>query len=97
VRAGLRAAVTSGTAAALADLPAAVGAKTGTAQDGGLPEDEYDIWTTAAAPVDDPGIVVTAWVQAPGGRNASNVVHDTLADYLGQRDEVLATGPVQGP
>ena len=40
VREGMRAAVTGGTAVRLADLPAPVGAKTGTAQDGGLPDGE---------------------------------------------------------
>ena len=40
VREGMRAAVTGGTAVRLADLPVPVGAKTGTAQDGGLPDGE---------------------------------------------------------
>ena len=40
--------------------------KTGTAQDGGLPDGSYDNWMTAAAPMDDPEIVMTALVQGPG-------------------------------
>ena len=66
VRDGMRAAATGGTALRLADLPAPVGAKTGTAQNGGLPEGSYDNWMTAAAPIEAPEIVVTALVQGPG-------------------------------
>jgi cell division protein FtsI/penicillin-binding protein 2 len=99
VREGMRAAVTSGTATSLAALPVPGGAKTGTAQDGGLPADEYDNWTTAAAPMDAPEIVVTALVQGPGSgaNSAKNVVADGLRYYLEHRSDVLATGPVQGP
>ena len=84
VREGMRAAVTGGTAVRLAGLPAPVGAKTGTAQDGGLPDGEYDNWMTAAAPIDDPEIVMTALVQGPGtgGNSAKSVVADGLRHYL---------------
>ena len=76
-----------------------VGAKTGTAQDGGLPADEYDNWMAAAAPMDAPEIVVTALVQGPGkgANSAKNVVADGLRYYLEHRQDALATGPVQGP
>ncbi|HVH22900.1 MAG TPA: penicillin-binding transpeptidase domain-containing protein, partial [Pseudonocardia sp.] len=99
VRDGMRAAVTAGTAVRLADLPAPVGAKTGTAQDGGLPEGDYDNWITAAAPQDNPEIVMTALVQGPGtgGNTAKAVVADGLRHYLQQRDDILATGGVQTP
>ena len=99
VREGMRAAVTGGTAVRLADLPAPVGAKTGTAQDGGLPDGEYDNWMTAAAPIDDPEIVMTALVQGPGegGNSAKNVVADGLRRYLEHRTAILTTGPVQTP
>jgi cell division protein FtsI/penicillin-binding protein 2 len=99
VRDGMRSAVTGGTATQLADLPAPVGAKTGTAQDGGLPPGSYDNWMTAAAPHDDPDIVLTALVQGPGtgGNSAKSVVADGLRHYLEHRAEVLATGPVQTP
>jgi cell division protein FtsI/penicillin-binding protein 2 len=99
VRDGMRAAVTGGTAVQLADLPAPVGAKTGTAQDGGLPEGNYDNWMSAAAPHDDPEIVMTALVQGPGtgGNSAKIVVSDGLRHYLEHRSEVVATGPVQTP
>ena len=99
VREGMRAAVTGGTAIRLADLPAAVGAKTGTAQNGGLPEGSYDNWMTAAAPIEAPEIVVTALVQGPGtgANSAKNVAADGLRHYLEHRTDVLATGPVQTP
>jgi cell division protein FtsI/penicillin-binding protein 2 len=95
----MRAAVTGGTAARLADLPAPVGAKTGTAQDGGLPDGEYDNWMTAVAPMDAPEIVMTALVQGPGtGANtARDVVSGGLRHYLEHRTDVLGTAPVQTP
>ncbi|MGK5169237.1 FtsW/RodA/SpoVE family cell cycle protein [Geodermatophilus sp. CPCC 205761] len=97
VREGMRRAVTAGTATRLADLPVPVGAKTGTAQDGGLPEGEYDNWISAVAPMDAPENVLTAMVQGPGtgGNSARNVVADGLRHYLDHRPEVLGTGPVQ--
>jgi cell division protein FtsI/penicillin-binding protein 2 len=99
IREGMRAAVTGGTAVRLAGLPGAVGAKTGTAQDGGLPEGEYDNWVTAAAPIDAPEIVLTALVQGPGtgGNTAKTVVADGLRHYLAHRSAVVATGRVQAP
>ena len=88
-----------GTAVRLAGLPVPVGAKTGTAQDGGLREGEYDNWISAVAPMDAPEIVMTALVQGPGtgANNAKNVVADGLRHYLEHRTDVLATGPVQAP
>jgi cell division protein FtsI/penicillin-binding protein 2 len=99
VREGMRAAVTGGTATSLAALPVPAGAKTGTAQDGGLRADEYDNWMTATAPMDAPEIVVTALVQGPGtgANSAKNVVADGLAYYVEHRPDILTTGPVQGP
>jgi cell division protein FtsI/penicillin-binding protein 2/cell division protein FtsW (lipid II flippase) len=99
VREGMRAAVTGGTAVRLAGLPIAAGAKTGTAQDGGLRDDEYDNWMTAAAPMDAPEIVMTALVPGPGtgGNSATTVVADSLRYYLAHQADVVATGPVQAP
>ncbi|MFW3172832.1 FtsW/RodA/SpoVE family cell cycle protein [Geodermatophilus sp. CPCC 206100] len=99
VRDGMRAAVTGGTVTRLADLPEPAGAKSGTAQDGGLRADEYDNWLSAAAPMGAPEIVVTALVQGPGtGANtARTVVADALRHYLDHRADVVATGPVQLP
>ncbi|TKJ31386.1 FtsW/RodA/SpoVE family cell cycle protein [Blastococcus sp. CCUG 61487] len=99
VRAGMRAAVTAGTAGRLADLPVPAGAKTGTAQDGGLRADEYDNWMSAVAPMDAPEIVMTALVQGPGrgANSATAVVDDALHHFYAHRDGILATGPVPGP
>ncbi|GAB3315231.1 hypothetical protein GCM10027451_30890 [Geodermatophilus aquaeductus] len=99
VREGMRAAVTGGTAVRMAGLPAPVGAKTGTAQDGGLADTEYDYWMTAAAPMDAPEVVMTALVQSADSapRGAGTVVTEGLRHYLEHRDAVLATGPVQAP
>jgi cell division protein FtsI/penicillin-binding protein 2/cell division protein FtsW (lipid II flippase) len=99
VRAGMRAAVTSGTAVRLADLPVPAGAKTGTAQDGGLADWEYDNWMSAVVPMDAPEIVMTAMVQGPGtgANSASAVVSDGLRYYLEHRPGVLETGPLQTP
>ncbi|WP_246078696.1 FtsW/RodA/SpoVE family cell cycle protein [Modestobacter excelsi] len=99
VRDGMRTTVTGGTAVRLAGLPAPVGAKTGTAQDGGLRDDEYDNWMTAASPMDAPEIVMTAMVQGPGtgANSASAVVADGLRHYLEHQQDVVATGPAQAP
>jgi cell division protein FtsI/penicillin-binding protein 2/cell division protein FtsW (lipid II flippase) len=99
VHEGMRQAVTGGTAVALADLPVPVGANTGTAQNGGLPDGEFDNWMSAAAPIDAPEIVMTAWVQGPGtgGNSAKKVVATALRHYLEHRPDVVATGPVQTP
>lgn len=97
VREGMRAAVTGGTATRLAGLPVPAGAKTGTAQDGGLPGGEYDNWMSAVAPMDAPEIVMTALVQGPGtgANSATAVVADGLRYYLANRPGVLGTGPLQ--
>ncbi|NYJ07586.1 FtsW/RodA/SpoVE family cell cycle protein [Petropleomorpha daqingensis] len=99
VQAGMRAAVTGGTATRLAGLPLPVGAKTGTAQDGGLPDGQYDNWISAVAPMDAPEIAVTAWVQGPGtgGNSATAVAVDALGYYAAHRSDVLATAPVPMP
>jgi cell division protein FtsI/penicillin-binding protein 2 len=91
--------VTGGTATRLAGLPVPVGAKTGTAEDGSLSADSYDNWMTAAAPMPDPGVVMTALVQGPGkgANNAGVVVADGLRYYLDHQADVLATPPVQSP
>jgi penicillin-binding protein 2 len=64
VRAGLRQAVTSGSAKQLDDLPFAVAAKTGTAEFGDF--GSTHAWLTAFAPYDDPQIAITVLVEAGG-------------------------------
>jgi cell division protein FtsI/penicillin-binding protein 2 len=99
IREGMRQTLTGGTATRLADVPLAAGAKTGTAQDGSLPDDEYDNWISVAAPMDNPEFVMTAWVQGPGtgGNNATSVAVDGLRYYADHRADIQATGPVQAP
>ncbi|MBI4426421.1 MAG: penicillin-binding protein 2 [Candidatus Kerfeldbacteria bacterium] len=69
VRAGMRQAVTGGSARALGDLPVAVAAKTGTAQFGN--ENKTHAWLTSFAPFDRPEIVVTVVVEAGGEGHAA--------------------------
>jgi cell division protein FtsI/penicillin-binding protein 2/cell division protein FtsW (lipid II flippase) len=99
IRDGMRAVVTGGTATGLSGLPFAVGAKTGTAQDGSLSADAYDNWLSAAAPMPDPRVVMTAVVQGPGsgGNSVKGVVSEGLRYFHDHEAEVLATDPVQDP
>ena len=99
IRDGMRGAVAGGTATRLAGLPVPVGAKTGTAQDGGLPAIDYDNWISAVAPIDNPQIEMTAMVQGPGtgANSATAVVAAGLGAYLQNQPGILATDPVQGP
>jgi cell division protein FtsI/penicillin-binding protein 2/cell division protein FtsW (lipid II flippase) len=99
IREGMRAAVMDGTASALADLPDPVGAKTGTAQDGSLPRGTYDNWITAAAPIQDPTIVITALTQGSGqGANSATTIGQTgLAYYLSHQAQIQQTAPAQSP
>lgn len=95
IQQGMRNAVTAGTATGLADLPAPVGAKTGTAQDGSLPDGLYDNWVTAAAPMHDPQVVVTVLTQVAD--SATAIGHGALAYYLAHQTEIQQTGPAQSP
>jgi cell division protein FtsI/penicillin-binding protein 2/cell division protein FtsW (lipid II flippase) len=99
VREGMLQVVDGGTGSRAAVFGVPVGAKTGTAQDGSLADTEYDNWMSAVAPMDDPGIVLTALVQGPGtgANSASAVVADGLRYYLEHTPEILGTGPVQAP
>jgi cell division protein FtsI/penicillin-binding protein 2 len=95
IRDGMRAAVTGGTATQLADLPAPVGAKTGTAEDASLPNGTYDNWVTVAAPIHDPTLVVTVLTQ--GANSATTIGHTAVAYYLSHQAEIQQTAPAQGP
>lgn len=99
VREGMRAAVTDGTASALRDVPALVGAKTGTAEDPAVSGGGDDHWMTAAAPLDDPQIVVTALVQGTsvGESGTGIVVNAAMLHFFAHRAEILATPPAQQP
>ncbi|MGH3794059.1 MAG: FtsW/RodA/SpoVE family cell cycle protein [Pseudonocardiaceae bacterium] len=99
VRDGMRAAVTEGTAQALSNVGVAVGAKTGTAEDPAISGGGDDHWMTAAAPLDNPGIVVTTLIQgSAAGEAGSGAVTDTALRYFfAHRAEILATPPLQRP
>jgi cell division protein FtsI/penicillin-binding protein 2 len=99
IREGMVQVVTGGTGARAGVYGVVVGAKTGTAQDGGLPDGQYDNWVSAVAPMDAPEIVMTAMTQGPGtgANSASGVEGAVMRYYLDHRTDILATGPVQGP
>jgi cell division protein FtsI/penicillin-binding protein 2 len=97
VRDGMRAAVTSGTASRLNRLPVPVGAKTGTAEDAASPNGGIDDWMTAAAPINDPAIVVTSMVQGPGegATSAGPVVQQALEYFFSHQNEITTAAPMQ--
>ncbi len=64
VRAGMRQAVTQGSARALNDLAIPIAGKTGTAQIGG--NDKTHAWFTSFGPYDNPAIVVTVLLEQGG-------------------------------
>lgn len=86
VRTGMRQAVTSGSAQALADLPVPVAAKTGTAQFGN--EGKTHAWLTAFAPYDRPEIVITVIVEGGGEGHATAlpIAKRALAAYFADNE-----------
>ncbi|HEY3088719.1 MAG TPA: FtsW/RodA/SpoVE family cell cycle protein [Jatrophihabitantaceae bacterium] len=83
VRAGMRAAVTTGTATVLASLPVAAGGKTGTAEDPSAGGEGLDSWMSAVAPIDSPLVEATAFIRGQGnGHPSSEVVREALAYYF---------------
>jgi cell division protein FtsI/penicillin-binding protein 2/cell division protein FtsW (lipid II flippase) len=95
VQAGMRLAVTQGTATFLGDVPVPAGAKTGTAEDPSTPSGGEDAWFTAVAPMDHPEVVVTVVVRGGGeGSITSGPVADQVLRYdLAHRDAILGTAP----
>jgi cell division protein FtsI/penicillin-binding protein 2 len=91
VREGLRQVVANGTARILGDLPLSVMAKTGTAQDPASPNGDTDAWLIAAAPAEDPQIVVVGFVRGGGhgGETAGPVVKRSLQYFAAHGGEVL--------
>jgi len=79
VREGMRQAVVSGTARALANLPVPAAGKTGTAQYGPRNE-KLHAWFTCFAPYDNPQIVLTILVE--GGGEGSSVAVPIARDIL---------------
>jgi penicillin-binding protein 2 len=91
VRAGMRAAVTSGTAAILNNLPVAAAGKTGSAEDAGATNGKPNSWFTAVAPARNPSIVVTSFVRG-GGHGASTsgpVVDATMLYFFAHQRQLL--------
>lgn len=106
VRAGLRLAVTQGTADMLSGMHIDAGGKTGTAQDPGAPNGGPDAWFTALAPMSDPQIVVDMVVRG-GGQGFYDCqipVKDIMQYFFAHERQVLASvpasassGPATGP
>lgn len=98
VREGMRQAVRAGTAKVVAGLPVSAMAKTGTAQDPASPNGDTDAWFTAAAPAEDPAIVVVAFVRGggAGSKTAGPVVRHALQYFFDHQVEVVATPPAEG-
>jgi cell division protein FtsI/penicillin-binding protein 2/cell division protein FtsW (lipid II flippase) len=92
LRDGMRQAVAAGTAGILSRLPVPVLAKTGTAQDPAAPNGDTDAWLIAAAPADDPAVVVVSFVRGGGhgGSTSGPVVRQALQHFLDHREAVLA-------
>ena len=92
VRDGLGQVVANGTAGMLRGLPFSVMAKTGTAEDPSTPNQDTDSWLVAAAPADDPQIVLASLVRGGGhgGETSGPVVKAALQYFADHRAEVLA-------
>jgi len=99
LRDGMRQAVATGTAGLLGDLPLSAMAKTGTAEDPASPNGNTDSWIIAAAPAEDPAIVLASFVRGGGhgGTTSGPVVKAALQYFADHRADVLAVGPVAAP
>lgn len=98
VRAGMRAAVTDGSARGLATLPVTAAAKTGTAQVGGT--EKTHAWVTVAAPAEQPELVLVALLEHGGGGDvaAVPVAREILAWYFATEQRATrARGPLTPP
>jgi cell division protein FtsI/penicillin-binding protein 2/cell division protein FtsW (lipid II flippase) len=97
LRDGMRQAAERGTAGMLADLPLSVMAKTGTAEDPASPNGDTDSWMIAAAPAENPAIVLATLVRGGGhgGTTAGPVVKQALQYFADHRSDVLTTAPAQ--
>jgi cell division protein FtsI/penicillin-binding protein 2 len=56
-----------------------------------------DDWMTAAAPINDPAIVVTSMVQGPGtgATSAGTVVQQALEYFFSHQNEITTAAPMQ--
>jgi cell division protein FtsI/penicillin-binding protein 2 len=99
LRDGMGRAVAHGTAGILGGLPISVMAKTGTAEDPASPNGDTDSWIIAAAPAEDPGIVLASLVRGGGhgGTTSGPVVKRALRYFADHRPEILTTGGAEAP
>jgi cell division protein FtsI/penicillin-binding protein 2 len=99
LRDGMGRAVAHGTAGILGGLPISVMAKTGTAEDPASPNGHTDSWIIAAAPADDPGLVLASLVRGGGhgGTTSGPVVKRALQYFADHRPEILTTGGAEAP
>jgi cell division protein FtsI/penicillin-binding protein 2 len=99
LRDGMRQAVERGTAGLLADLPLSAMAKTGTAEDPASPNGDTDSWMIAAAPAEDPAIVLASFVRGGGhgGTTSGPVVKQALQYFADHRADILGTGASPAP
>lgn len=84
VRAGMREAVTYGSAKKLNDLPFATAGKTGTAQSTNSTEERNHSWFTVFAPYDNPELVITVLVEegGEGSEAALPIAKEGLMEYF---------------
>ena len=84
---GMRATVTRGTARLLQDIPVAVAAKTGTAQN--VPGQAPHAWVTAFAPADNPEIAIVVMVEhaGEGATVAVPITNEILQWYFAHERE----------
>jgi cell division protein FtsI/penicillin-binding protein 2 len=93
VRAGMREAVTSGTALLLGSLPVKAGGKTGTAEDSTAPVSGTDSWLSAVAPMAGPRFEATAFLHGgQGSETASEPVRAAMAYFFAHERAIMATG-----
>ena len=93
VRAGMRLAVTGGTASMLSGLHVDAGGKTGTAQDPSAPNGGPDAWFTAMAPMSRPQVVVSMLVRGGGQGYYTDqpAVVQILKYFFANRTQIMAT------
>lgn len=93
VRAGMRLAVTDGTASMLSGLHVDAGGKTGTAQDPTAPNGGPDAWFTAMAPMSDPQLVVSMLVRGGGQGYYTDqpAVAQIVKYFFAHRSQIMTT------
>ena len=83
--------VRNGTAGILGGLPFPVMAKTGTAEDPSTANHDTDSWLIAAAPADEPAVVLASLVRGGGhgGETSGPVVKRALQYFADHRAEIV--------